>query len=175
MSFNLPKYRWVTSPNFYSSTLRPKLVVLHDTEGSYDGAVSWFSQVQSKVSAHIVLKEDGSEATQMVPFKKVAWHVKAFNGEALGIEFAGIETRGYPQAQWDAGAQLTAYLCKRYGIPPIYAAGGQGSGICQHKDLGAAGGGHHDMSNDVGRWYAFVNEVAELYKNPLPQVAWGRD
>ena len=61
----LPKLKFVQSPNFSNRSVPVDLIVVHDCEGSYAGSVSWFSQAQSQVSAHYVLKEDGSEATQM--------------------------------------------------------------------------------------------------------------
>ena len=54
----------------------------------------------------------------------------------------------------------------------MWARGGQGRGLCQHHDLGAAGGGHVDCSG-IGSptWLAFVGMVQaardEFAKAPL--------
>ena len=80
----LPPLNWVESPN--ASARKPgvalDLIVVHDTEGGYQSALSWFSNRHSQVSAHIVLKEDGSEATQMVPYSNKAWHCSSFNSRS---------------------------------------------------------------------------------------------
>src|SRR5712691_8514087 len=88
----LPKLQWVESPN--CSDRKPgvplDLIVIHDTEGGYAGAISWFGNGHSQVSAHIVLREDGGEATQMVPYAKKAWHCATFNSRSIGLEMAGF-------------------------------------------------------------------------------------
>jgi N-acetyl-anhydromuramyl-L-alanine amidase AmpD len=172
----LPKYRWIASHIYYQKlALNHDLIVIHDTEGNYDGAVSWFAQVKSSVSAHIVVDDDGKDATQMVGFSKVAWHVKHFNNRAIGIEMAGFAAKGFPEVQLQATANLTAYLCHRYGIPVAWSKAGTTKGICQHKDLGIAGGGHHDFTGSAATWEHFLALVEAAYKLEIPKEPWGRD
>lgn len=75
---------------------KPRFLVIHYTAGGTgDGAVSWFKNPQSKVSAHLVIGHDG-EITQMVPFDTVGFHagasrwkgVKGLNSHSIGIEIA---------------------------------------------------------------------------------------
>lgn len=173
---DLPKLKWKASPNF--SNRDPKahidLIVLHDTEGGYDGSVSWFQNPKSEVSAHLVLREDGKEATQMVPYAKKAWHAAAFNSRAIGLEMAGFEARGFKVDEWRRAARVVAFLCKKYGIPPKWARGGKTAGIARHYDLGAAGGGHHDPTTSRAKWLWFVFLVKYEYKRGGFRKNWGR-
>ena len=48
------------TPIFWSRRgTRVDLLVLHDWEGGYEGAVRWFELSRSTVSAHYVVREDG--------------------------------------------------------------------------------------------------------------------
>jgi hypothetical protein len=156
---------WRASPNFSSRNgQRVRLIVVHDCEGSYLGSVSWFALAAAQVSAHIVLSEDGARATQMVAFGNKAWHVCAFNGFSEGIEAAGYAAKGLGAAEWRALAKLTAWRLKANGIPcQVATAANNWTGFCQHADLGAAGGGHHDITHDPAVWAAFVRMVGEEY------------
>lgn len=73
---NLPKLHFLPSPNFSKRSTPVDLLVLHDTQGGYSGAISWFASPKSKVSAHFILREDGVEAVQMVHLDDKAWHCK---------------------------------------------------------------------------------------------------
>ena len=126
----LPILKWAPSPNFSARTARVDLIVIHDTEGAYAGAVAWFEQVVSQVSAHYVVKEDGTEATQMVDLAKKAWHACLFNSRSVGIEMAGKESVGIDDRCWAATAAMTAYLLHHLQIPCKFAEGGTGPGFC---------------------------------------------
>ena len=52
----LPSLKWVPSPNFSNRSARVDLLVLHDTEGTYQSAINWFKNPASQVSAHFVIK-----------------------------------------------------------------------------------------------------------------------
>lgn len=172
----LPKLVWKPSPNFSARTSHIDLIVLHDTEGGYQGAIATFENAHSQVSAHIVLKEDGTEATQMVGYREKAWHVKAFNSRAIGIEMAGFLAKGLGAAEWAEAAQITAYLCHRFSIPPTWSQGGKAPGVCRHYDLGTAGGGHRDPTQDTGVWLRFMANVAAAVKAAQwPTEPWGHD
>jgi hypothetical protein len=172
-SAGLPPLKWVASPNYSNRGARVDLVVVHDTEGAYAGAIAWFAQKQSQVSAHFVLREDGAEATQMVDLAKKAWHVCAFNSRSVGLEIAGKESVGYSDACWLAAARVVAYLLHHLQIPCRFAEAGVGPGYCRHFDLGAAGGNHDDPTVDAAKWSWFCGLVAAEYaRGDLPAV-WG--
>lgn len=167
----LPRLRWVASPNYSGRTEPVRLIVAHDCEGSYSGAVSWFAQECSRVSAHYVLKEDGSEATQMVAEAHKAWHCCDFNSCSIGIEMGGFAERGFPEVEIDAMANVVAYLLHKHGLPPIWAKGGQGYGFCTHAELGRAGGGHKDFTVDPKAVAAFTAKVQAAHKAGVP-ASW---
>ena len=168
----LPPLKWRASPNFGARHgARVDLLVLHDTEGSYEGAVSWFAQERSKVSAHFVIKEDGSEATQMVDIADKAWHACAFNSRSIGFEMAGLAAKGFDAAEWQAAANIIAFHLHHLQIPCKWARGGVGPGFCSHYDLGKAGGGHSDPTTDSKVWAHFVALVKDAYdKASFPPI-----
>lgn len=169
---SLPPLKFVASPNYSSrGGARVDLVVVHDTEGAYAGAVAWFAMSASQVSAHFVLREDGAEATQMLDLAKNAWHVCAFNRRSVGLEMAGKESAGFSDACWLASARIVAYLLHHLQIPCRFAEGGVGPGFCRHYDLGQAGGGHDDPTTDAAKWAWFCDLVkAEYARGDLPAI-----
>lgn len=172
----LPPVRWVPSPN-YSSRDKGSvidLIVLHDTEGGYQGSINWFSSKKSQVSAHIVLREDGNEATQMVAYRQKAWHCAAFNSRSIGIEMAGFAARGYNINEWRKAARVVAYFLRKHNLPARWAKGGVGKGFARHYDLGAAGGGHTDPTTNLAKWLWFVALVKFEYHRAGFVAKWGR-
>lgn len=97
-------------------------IVIHDIEGSYQAGISTFQNPSSGVSAHYVMKSDGSETTQMVPNKDIAFHAGNYwaNMHAIGIEQEGFAARGatwFTPATYRATAQLVRYLAKKFDVP----------------------------------------------------------
>ena len=95
-------------------------VVIHTTQGSYGGTISWFKNPDANVSSHYVVKSSNGERTQMVDDSDVAWHDACFNSESIGIEHEGFvddPDAWYTEAMYTASAELTAWLCDQYGIP----------------------------------------------------------
>lgn len=164
---SLPKLHWLPSTNFSKGRggKQVSLIVIHDTEGSYGGTLSWFHNPQAKLSAHFVLREDGSEATQMVHLDDKAWHCKAYNSISVGIEMAGFASHGFGDAEWAAAANMTAWLLKEFGIP---ATSSISRGFCSHYMLGAAGGGHLDPTTSSDVWNHFVKRVQAVDVTQLP-------
>jgi len=94
-------------------------VVIHTTEGSYNGAISWFQNSTSDVSAHYVVRKSDGEITQMVSDDRKAWHACSNNNDTIGIEHEGAASNA---ATWtpqnlEASARLTAWLVVTYDIP----------------------------------------------------------
>ncbi|MDC0672082.1 golvesin C-terminal-like domain-containing protein [Nannocystis radixulma] len=128
-----------SSPNYSSRPAtngKVRLVIIHSCEGAYSGCWGWLVNKDSGVSAHYVVKEDGSEISQLVKEDKKAWHIaatykKSLNGGqepqlegtssnnfTVGIEHAGFAN----QAQWNANlieqsAKLVCDITKRQGVP----------------------------------------------------------
>lgn len=130
---------WRASPNFNARPTgeigRVAMVIIHTCEGAYTGCWSWLANPDSRVSAHYVVKEDGSEITQLVRDAERAWHIgstydcalnRGFecwrNGSSnnhftIGIEHAGYASQStWPAAQLDASARLVCDLARRHGI-----------------------------------------------------------
>jgi hypothetical protein len=96
--------------------------VIHDTEGSYESASSWFQDPRSYVAAHYVIRSSDGEVTQMVRNSDVGWHAGNWymNMHSIGIEHEGYAAEGaawYTDAMYRSSAKLVRHLAKQYNIP----------------------------------------------------------
>jgi hypothetical protein len=92
------------------------------------------------------------------------------------LEIEGYTARGMSDETMRAAAGIVAWLCRAYAIPPTWVQGGEGRGVCQHHDLGAAGGGHVDCTAvggpDWRRFLEFVSQAHDaLGAGTLPPLA----
>jgi hypothetical protein len=112
------------SPANYSHHYRPasqvRLVVVHVTEGSYDGTVSWFRSPRARAAANYVVGRDGRIA-HMVADDRIAWHA---GNSYVNYHSVGVEHEGYTDvdgtltdAEYRASARLVASLLRRYHLP----------------------------------------------------------
>lgn len=175
MITSLPTVLQVPSPNYSPVSISHDRLYTHFMEGGCAGSVAWLCQRASQASAHLCMSEDGSKVYQLVPLSQKAWAECNFNGTGVSLEIPGFTAQGIPQARWLAAAIIMAWLCRAYQIPPVWARAGAGRGLCQHHDLGAAGGGHVDCS-PIGSqtWLTFVDMVSGVYDQltgPLPPFA----
>lgn len=161
----LPPLEQRKSPNKSSRNgVRPVLIVWHETAGSYAGSCSWLCNPAAEASAHIVVREDGLEATQLVKLADKAWHAASFNSMSIGIEHANVTSKGYStEQQLKVSARIFGWLCLNYKIPPRWSRTGQDPGVCRHLDLGLAGGGHTQCGPSDSTWLRFLDMLhAEL-------------
>lgn len=170
----LPNLKFLPSPNYSARRAAVKLIVVHDCEGSFGGSVSWFAKSESRVSAHVVLSEDGTQAIQMVHWANKAWHACVFNSISEGIECAGFAAKGLGQPEWQALASIVAFRLHANNLAPVWARRGEGPGFEQHAGLGVRGGGHHDITSNSDIWEAFVKMVQAEYAKPQP-ASWVPD
>lgn len=127
-------------------------VVIHDTEGSYSGAISWFQNSAAQASAHYVIRSSDGEITQMIQEEDVGWHAGDWttNLHSIGIEHEGYASdpaTWYTDAMYEQSAKLTADICDRYGIPKdrthiighaeVPGCSGSGGGSSCHTDPGS--------------------------------------
>ena len=117
-----PSALWVpANPNNYATGRSAKInkVIVHVTQGSYAGSISWFQNPASAVSAHYVVRSSDGKITQMVRDRDTAYHAKSANASALGIEHEGFidDPSWFTESMYRSSAALTKYLCDRYGIP----------------------------------------------------------
>lgn len=173
----LPPLKWRESPNQSSRNGANIIgIVMHDTEGGYAGSVSWLCNSQAQASAHLVLREDGNEATQLVRWGEKAWHAVAANQHFLGLEMAGFLNREGTD-EWHTAARICAYWCDKYRIPPVWNVrhtNAFGPGLTRHLDLGLAGGGHHDPTTDESKWIWFCLLVQHEVARGGFLPSWGR-
>jgi hypothetical protein len=106
-------------------------VVIHVTQGSYAGTISWFQNPDAQVSAHYVVRSADGEVTHMVADGDTAWHARSGNPYSIGIEHEGFvdDPSWFTDAMYRSSAALTAWLCDTYGIPK------DRSGIVGHNEV----------------------------------------
>lgn len=108
----------------YAQANRPagaiRLIVVHVSEGTYGGAISWFRNWRAHASANYVVGRDGA-ITQMVSTRDVAWHAGNgwVNRHSLGVEHEGYTGIGgtVTDAEYRASARLVAALLRRSVLP----------------------------------------------------------
>lgn len=172
----MPRVVQTPTSSYSPTAISHDLVFVHVMEGGYAGSVAWLCSGRVEASVHLCMNDDGSEVSQLVPLGMKAWGQCAFNSKGVSLELPGFTAQGLPEDRWRAAAMIVAWLCRAYAIPPVWAKGGLGRGVCQHHDLGAAGGGHVDCS-PVGSpvWLTFIGYVKAAYdafgSGPLPPFA----
>lgn len=152
-------WRAANSGNFSVAT-RPTstpilYVVIHITEGSYSGAISWFQNAASNVSAHYVIRSSDGEVTQMVREKDIAYHAGVwwYNQRTVGIEHEATSTNSawYTQNLYRSSAALTRYLTTKYNIPRTRTF------IIGHRETGAA----TSCPGDIWDWDFYMGLVQQ--------------
>lgn len=134
----------------------PVRVVLHTTEGheregasDVYGIAGYFDNSASQASSHRVVDGEGNSLI-LVPDAEKAWTQAAFNPTSLSIEqvgFSAYNTNNWIRDYHNGLRYVAGCLVQwheKYGIRLRHSVS---NGICQHKDLGAAGGGHHDCGD----------------------------
>lgn len=138
-------------------------IVLHTTEGygSVLQLAGFFNRVQA--SSHLGVQSNG-DACRMVGDSRKAWTQAAYNPGSLSIEqigFARFSTktwvRDYHRGLLRTAAAISNWSA-RWGIPIRRSVS---HGVCSHKDLGAAGGGHVDPG--PGYPWRYVLYLARLH------------
>ena len=94
-------------------------IVIHVTQGSYAGTISWFKNPSAQVSAHYVIRSSDGQVTQMVAEKDTAWHVRTENPYTIGIEHEGWvdQPSWFTDAMYRSSAAVTRNIADRRGIP----------------------------------------------------------
>lgn len=142
-----PAAIWDPAPdcNYSERTLGVSAVVIHYTEGSYAGCISWFKNCDAQVSAHYVIRSSDGQVTQMVREADKAWHARTANGYTIGIEHEayGNIWSFFTDAMYQSSANLVRDICSRYesidGHRTFYRDT-LDSGICLNEGLHDLGG-----------------------------------
>ena len=163
---------WLESANRTSSA-RPigsvNQVVVHVTEGSFWGSVTWLRNRRSHGSSHYVVSRRG-EVVQLVSTSDVAWHAgnRRVNLRSIGIEHEGWTRRGgFTEAQYRASARLTAWLAYRARFPVDRRHVIGHSEVPDPRGRGRGGIARH---TDPGRrwdWGRYMRLVREFARNPV--------
>ena len=99
-----------------------KYIFIHDTEGSYDSAISHFQDPTAYDSAQYVVRSSDGAVTQMVRNQDVSWGVYDWydNMHGINIENEGFAAQGatwYTPAMYQTDATLVRWLAAKYNIP----------------------------------------------------------
>ncbi|MCO4772773.1 MAG: N-acetylmuramoyl-L-alanine amidase, partial [Deltaproteobacteria bacterium] len=96
-------------------------IVIHTTQGSYAGSISWFLNCSSSVSAHYVIRASDGEITQTLDEEDIGWHAGnwTYNSESIGIEHEGFvaNSNWVTAAMENASAALSANILADYNLP----------------------------------------------------------
>ncbi|BAD40053.1 N-acetylmuramoyl-L-alanine amidase [Symbiobacterium thermophilum] len=157
----------------YTASNRPssypiRYIVIHVTQGSYSGTISWFQNPSSNVSAHYVIRSSDGAITQMVREKDIAWHAGnwTYNTQSIGIEHEGwvSSCTWFTDAMYRASAALTRNIAQKYGIPMTrsYIIGHNEVPGATHTDPGSCWDWNYYMSlvtQSSGSWSAIVDNT----------------
>ncbi|GAB4084402.1 hypothetical protein GCM10028784_10320 [Myceligenerans cantabricum] len=96
-------------------------IVIHDTEGSYQGTVNLVQNPHNGASWHYTVRSEDGHAAHHIENKDVGWHAGNWymNAHSIGIEHEGYAgTAGwYTEAMYQSSAELVRYLAEKYDIP----------------------------------------------------------
>jgi N-acetyl-anhydromuramyl-L-alanine amidase AmpD len=97
-----------------------RFIVIHVSEGSFLGTVSWLRDPKAHSSANFVVGRNG-QVQQLVPLHDIAWHAGnwAYNVRSVGIENEGFtdDPAGFTNAEYRSAARLAAVIARRSLIP----------------------------------------------------------
>ncbi|MFJ8299296.1 N-acetylmuramoyl-L-alanine amidase [Streptomyces sp. NPDC094447] len=117
-----------TGKKNYTAADRPdqgldiRQIVIHDTEGGYDGSLKVLTDPNGGGSAHYLIRAADGLVTQMLENKNLAWHAGNWthNMHAIGVEHEGYaikEGSWYTEQQYRSSAELVKFLANKYGVP----------------------------------------------------------
>ncbi|WTL23879.1 N-acetylmuramoyl-L-alanine amidase [Streptomyces sp. NBC_01498] len=164
LSDDYPAALWVpaSTSNYQAGrTSAINKVVIHVTQGSYAGSISWFQNPASQVSAHYVIRSSDGQVTQTVRDANTAWHARSANASSIGIEHEGYvaDPSWFTDSMYRSSAALTRHLTSKYGIPRTRAA------IVGHSEV--PGNDHTDPGANWN-WTYYMSLVNGGGGNPDP-------
>lgn len=163
-----PALRWSpATPENYEpgrAGARVSMIVIHATQGSYAGAVSWFRDPRARLSAHYVIRARDGEITQLVAESDTAFHVRGLNRTTIGIEHEFDPARGigYTDAEYRSSAALVCAIARRYGFPADRAH------IRGHSELP---GTDHTDPGPTWDWASYLSFVSACAGSPAATAA----
>lgn len=95
-------------------------IVIHDTEGNWDGSVATLQYDPAK-SVHYIIDADGSRVGQFRSENDTTWHGGNYyyNETSIGIEHVGVAANaaGYSPALYAKSRQLVQSIRTRWSVP----------------------------------------------------------
>jgi N-acetylmuramoyl-L-alanine amidase len=166
------------SPNFNSNkrlSRQIKFIIFHYTGmKSESDALSRLTDIQSEVSCHYLIKNNG-EIVKLVPDLYIAWHAgksswknyKSLNQNSIGIEITNPgHEHGYKKfakKQISSLLKLSKFLIKKYKITPNNILGHSDISVLRKKDPGEKFTWEYLSKNKIGMWHTLNKQ--ELIKN----------
>jgi N-acetyl-anhydromuramyl-L-alanine amidase AmpD len=118
-----PPNELAADTNYTQAQRRPsqiRFIVIHVSEGSFLGTVSWLRNPHAHSSANFVVSRTG-HVQELVPLHDIAWHAGnwAYNRRSVGIENEGYTASpaGFTLPEYRATARLAAVIARRSLIP----------------------------------------------------------
>jgi len=152
-----------------------KFVIFHYTGMKRElEAIERLTKVQSEVSSHYLIKNDGIIIT-LVPDRYEAWHAgksswknyKSLNKNSIGIEVSnpghGPSYKKFSDKQINSLIRLSKFLIKKYNINSRNILGHSDIAPNRKKDPGEKFPWKYLSKNKVGLWHTL--KVKELIKN----------
>ena len=166
------------SPNFNSKkrlSKKIKFIIFHYTGmKSESGALNKLTNIQSEVSCHYLIKNNG-EIIKLVPDLYIAWHAgksswknyKSLNKNSIGIEITNPgHEHGYKKfahKQISSLLKLSRFLIKKYKISSKNILGHSDIAVLRKKDPGEKFPWEYLSKNKIGIWCTLNKR--ELAKN----------
>ncbi|MEO6684082.1 MAG: N-acetylmuramoyl-L-alanine amidase [Ginsengibacter sp.] len=137
--------------------------------GTYQGAISWFKDCTSSVSAHYVIRNSDGQVSQVVAENARAWSQgeNDANNQGIGVEHEAIVTN---LAMWDSepmlisAGNLASDVCDRNNIPKVRRAQNGDRGIYGHSDVRAT----QCPNLTQERWDALFSKIAGAKASAAP-------
>lgn len=113
------------TPNVSPRKIKPELIVVHHTDGSYSGSVAWCLNPTSKVSYHCIIARDGRRTVLAQPTQR-AWHAgksswrgrNDCNSFSVGVAFEGnTYVKALGQDAIDSFLEYVLPIMRKHGIP----------------------------------------------------------
>jgi N-acetylmuramoyl-L-alanine amidase len=172
---------WIGSPNWSSrGGASTRLIVCHTAQGATTKeSLGAFFQGDVGASSHVGIDDEAGVIAEYVERPDKAWTQASYNPVCVSAELCAFAE--WTPAEWarhpamlDNLARWIAEEATHFGVPIRILSGYEAqngmAGVCQHVDLGAAGGGHWDC----GPGLPIEDVVADALKYAVGDVPAAR-
>lgn len=164
------------SPNFSSRNKKIDCIIIHYTEMGRASALERLCNVESKVSAHYFIQEDG-ELYQLVEDTNKAYHAgvsswkgeEALNENSIGIELDNDGLSIFTTEQMNVCMQLCKMLMRKYNINKHHILGHSDIAPNRKIDPGIFFNWHLLAQEGIGIYHTIPQEELSASIKPLYQ------